>query len=103
MASGGFLILDSPNSNLYKISSSLSQYTRPRLVTISAESYSGYVDGKLREARMNHPQGLIIDDRGNIYVADILNMAIMKISDAGVTTIARGLMLNMVCYQMINV
>ena len=52
---------------------------------------------------MNHQKGLTMDDRGNIYVAVTLNMAIMKISDAGVTTIARRLMLNMVCYQMMNV
>ncbi|RVW47212.1 hypothetical protein CK203_070138 [Vitis vinifera] len=88
--SGELLILDSANSNLYKISSSLSQYTRPKLVTGSAEGYSGHVDGRLREARMNHPKGLTVDDRGNIYVADTLNMAIRKISDAGVTTIAGG-------------
>lgn len=90
LGSGELLILDSANSNLYKISSSLSQYTRPKLVTGSAEGYSGHVDGRLREARMNHPKGLTVDDRGNIYVADTLNMAIRKISDAGVTTIAGG-------------
>ncbi|KAL3337139.1 hypothetical protein AABB24_029678 [Solanum stoloniferum] len=91
MSSGELLILDSANSNLYKISSSLSQYTRPRLVAGSADGYSGHVDGKLREARMNHPKGLTVDDRGNIYVADTDNMAIRKISDAGtITTIAGG-------------
>ncbi|XP_055810270.1 uncharacterized protein LOC129880318 isoform X2 [Solanum dulcamara] len=91
MSSGELLILDSANSNLYKISSSLSQYTRPRLVAGSADGYSGHVDGKLREARMNHPKGLTVDDRGNIYIADTDNMAIRKISDTGtITTIAGG-------------
>ncbi|KAL5063180.1 hypothetical protein RYX36_024917 [Vicia faba] len=87
---GELLILDSANSNLYRISSSLSLYSRPKLVAGSAEGYSGHVDGKLREARMNHPKGITIDDRGNIYVADTTNMAIRKISDSGVTTIAGG-------------
>jgi uncharacterized protein YjiK len=32
---------------------------------------------------MNHPKGLTVDDRGNIYIADTMNMAIRKISDAG--------------------
>ena len=41
------------------------------------------MDGKLREARMNHPKGLAMDERGNIYIADTMNMAIRKISDAG--------------------
>lgn len=39
---------------------------------------------------MNHPKGLTVDDRGNIYIADTDNMAIRKISDTGVTTIAGG-------------
>lgn len=57
--------------------------SRPKLVAGSAEGYSGHVDGKHREARMNHPKGLTVDDRGNIYIADTKNMAIRKISEAG--------------------
>ncbi|XP_022734392.1 uncharacterized protein LOC111287962 [Durio zibethinus] len=90
LPSGELLILDSANSNLYRISGSLSLYSRPRLVAGSPEGYPGHVDGKLREARMNHPKGLAVDDRGNIYIADTMNMAIRKISDAGITTIAGG-------------
>ncbi|KAL5100529.1 hypothetical protein RYX36_004856 [Vicia faba] len=90
LSNGELLVLDSANSNIYKISSSLSLYSRPKLVAGSAEGYSGHVDGRLREARMNHPKGITVDDRGNIYVADIMNMAIRKISDSGVTTIAGG-------------
>ncbi|XP_059452455.1 uncharacterized protein LOC132183076 [Corylus avellana] len=88
--SGELLVLDSENSNIYKISTPLSRYSRPKLVAGSPEGYSGYVDGKPREARVNHPKGLTVDDRGNIYIADTLNMAIRKISDSGVTTIAGG-------------
>ncbi|GAV69340.1 NHL domain-containing protein [Cephalotus follicularis] len=90
LPSGELLILDSANSNLHRISSSLSLYCRPKLLTGSPEGYAGHVDGKLREARMNHPKGLTVDDRGNIYIADTVNLAIRKISDAGVTTIAGG-------------
>ncbi|KAG8635049.1 hypothetical protein MANES_17G123300v8 [Manihot esculenta] len=64
--------------------------SRPKLIAGSSEGYSGHVDGRLREARMNHPKGLTVDDRGNIYIADTMNMAIRKISDEGVTTIAGG-------------
>ncbi|XLR16635.1 hypothetical protein S83_044573 [Arachis hypogaea] len=90
LPNGELLILDSSNSNLYRISSSLSLYSRLKLVAGSAEGYTGHVDGKHREARMNHPKGITVDDRGNIYVADTTNMAIRKISDSGVTTIAGG-------------
>ncbi|KAM7509111.1 hypothetical protein LguiA_019564 [Lonicera macranthoides] len=81
--SGELLVLDSENSNIYKISTPLSPYSRPKLVAGSAEGYSGHVDGKLREARMNNPKGFTVDGRGNIYVADTMNMAIRKISDTG--------------------
>ena len=57
--------------------------SRPKLVAGSPEGFPGHVDGKVREARMNHPKGFTVDDRGNIYVADAMNMAIRKISDTG--------------------
>ena len=57
--------------------------SRPRLVAGSSEGSAGHIDGKLREARMNHPKGFTVDDRGNVYVADTMNMAIRKISDTG--------------------
>ncbi|CAN1272837.1 hypothetical protein LINPERPRIM_LOCUS14741 [Linum perenne] len=87
---GELMVLDSENSNIYKIQTPLSKYSRPKLVAGSPEGYTGHVDGKLREARMNHPKGLVADDRGNIYIADTMNMAIRKISEGGVTTIAGG-------------
>ncbi|CAL5043366.1 unnamed protein product [Urochloa decumbens] len=87
---GDLLVLDSINSNIYRVQLPLSRYSRPKLLAGSPEGLSGHVDGRLREARMNHPMGFTVDDRGNIYVADAMNMAIRKISDTGVTTIAGG-------------
>ncbi|XP_027358790.1 uncharacterized protein LOC113867594 [Abrus precatorius] len=89
-SNGEFLVLDSENSNIYKISGPMSRYSRPKLLAGSSEGYIGHIDGRPREARMNHPKGLTVDDSGNIYIADTLNMAIRKISDEGVTTIAGG-------------
>ncbi|KAG8384804.1 hypothetical protein BUALT_Bualt04G0156500 [Buddleja alternifolia] len=89
-SAGEILLLDSENSNIYQISSPLTRYSRPKLVAGSAEGYTGHVDGKLREARMNHPKGLAVDDSGNVYVADTMNMAIRKITDTGIVTIAGG-------------
>ncbi|EER89586.1 hypothetical protein BDA96_10G137600 [Sorghum bicolor] len=87
---GDLLVLDSINSNIYRVQLPLSPYSRPKLLAGSPEGLSGHVDGRLREARMNHPNGFTVDDKGNIYVADAMNMAIRKISDTGVTTIAGG-------------
>ncbi|XP_024317833.1 uncharacterized protein LOC100839308 isoform X2 [Brachypodium distachyon] len=87
---GELLVMDSMNSNIYRIALPLSRYSRPKLVAGSPEGYPGHVDGRLREAKMNHPKGFTVDGRGNIYVADAMNMAVRKISDTGVTTIAGG-------------
>ncbi|TVU11687.1 hypothetical protein EJB05_45288 [Eragrostis curvula] len=107
---GELLVLDSINSNIYRVQLPLSRCafkimpdshassdyvsnivdSRPKLLAGSPEGLSGHVDGRLREARMNHPKGFTVDDRGNIYVADAMNMAIRKISDTGITTIAGG-------------
>ncbi|URD94083.1 NHL repeat-containing protein [Musa troglodytarum] len=78
MPSGDLLVVDSLNSNIYRVSLPLSKYSRPKLVAGSAEGYTGHVDGKPRAARMNHPKGLALDDKGNIYVADTKNKAIRK-------------------------
>ncbi|KAD4887912.1 hypothetical protein E3N88_19984 [Mikania micrantha] len=88
--SGELVVLDSENSNIYKISTPLSRYSQPKLLAGSPEGLFGHVDGKPRESRMNHPKGLTVDDNGNVYVADTMNMAIRKISDTGVVTIAGG-------------
>ncbi|GAV60700.1 NHL domain-containing protein [Cephalotus follicularis] len=87
---GELYAVDEVNNNIVKITPPLSQYSRGRLVAGSFQGYSGHVDGKPSEARFNHPKGVTMDDKGNVYVADTLNLAIRKIGDAGVTTIAGG-------------
>ncbi|XWS10139.1 hypothetical protein CRYUN_Cryun39dG0049400 [Craigia yunnanensis] len=87
---GELFSVDEVNSNIVKITPPLSQYSRGRLVAGSFQGYTGHVDGKPSDARFNHPKGVTMDDQGNVYVADTMNLAIRKIGDAGVTTIAGG-------------
>ncbi|WCJ32294.1 NHL domain-containing protein [Euphorbia peplus] len=87
---GELYAVDQLKSNIVKITPPLSQYSRARLVAGSFQGYTGHVDGKSNEARFNHPKGVTMDDKGNVYVADTLNLAIRKIGDSGVTTIAGG-------------
>ncbi|XP_050219205.1 uncharacterized protein LOC126669708 [Mercurialis annua] len=87
---GELYAVDQLSSNIVKITPPLSQYSRARLVAGSFQGYTGHVDGKANEARFNHPKGVTMDNKGNVYVADTLNLAIRKIGDAGVTTIAGG-------------
>ncbi|KAF8025855.1 hypothetical protein BT93_F2631 [Corymbia citriodora subsp. variegata] len=87
---GELYAVDEINSNIVKITPPLSQYSRARLVAGSFQGYTGHVDGKPSDARFNHPKGVTMDDKGNVYVADTLNLAIRRIGDSGVTTIAGG-------------
>ena len=58
--------------------------SRGRLVAGSFQGYTGHVDGKPSDARFSHPKGVTMDDKGNVYVADTMNLAIRKIGDAGI-------------------
>ncbi|KAL5732282.1 hypothetical protein ACHQM5_004925 [Ranunculus cassubicifolius] len=86
---GELFAVDAVNSNVVRITPPLSQYSRARFVA-GSQGYTGHVDGKPTDARFNHPKGVTMDDKGNVYVADTSNLAIRKIGEAGVTTIAGG-------------
>ncbi|XP_071725932.1 uncharacterized protein [Rutidosis leptorrhynchoides] len=87
---GELYAVDSVNSNIVRITPPLSQYSRARLIAGSFQGYTGHVDGKSNDARFDHPKGVTMDDKGNVYVADTSNLAIRKIGETGVTTIAGG-------------
>ena len=50
------------------------------LVTTIAGSTSGFQDGEGLSAKFNFPNGLSIDNTGKLYVADLINNRIRKIS-----------------------
>ncbi|KAL2943181.1 Protein SUPPRESSOR OF QUENCHING 1 chloroplastic [Bienertia sinuspersici] len=64
--------------------------SRGRLVAGSFQGKTGHVDGKPSDSRFSHPKGVAIDDKGNVYIADDDNLAIRKVGEGGVTTIAGG-------------
>ncbi|XP_021769771.1 uncharacterized protein LOC110734021 [Chenopodium quinoa] len=87
---GELFAVDSEGSNIVRITPPLSQYSRARLVAGSFQGKTGHVDGKPNDARFNHPKGVAMDDKGNVYIADTDNLAIRKVGEGGVTTIAGG-------------
>ena len=76
-------VSDSGNNAIRKI--------MPSRVVVTLAGLPGYVgntDGNGNDARFSNPQGLGVDDAGNVYVADTGNNTIRKITPAGrVTTL----------------
>lgn len=53
-------------------------------------NYPGSTDGKGADARFNQPLGIALDSNDNLYVADIFNNKIRKITPEGVVTTFAG-------------
>ncbi|KYG72216.1 hypothetical protein MB14_09250 [Roseivirga ehrenbergii] len=57
--------------------------------TLAGSGYSGSIDAIGLDARFNRPHGIAVDGSGNVYVADLDNHKIRKITPSGnVTTFA---------------
>jgi uncharacterized repeat protein (TIGR01451 family) len=86
-STGNFYIADYYNSRIRKIS------TAGIITTVAGDGSYGYSgDGGLAtNASLNYPQGVAVDSAGNLYIADVYNNRIRKVSTAGIiTTVAGG-------------
>ncbi|GJR90630.1 NHL repeat-containing protein [Tanacetum coccineum] len=79
--------VDSVNSDIVRITPPLSQYSGARLIVRSFQGYTGHVDRKPNDARLDHPKGVTMDDKGNVYVDDTCNLAIRKIGETGLPSL----------------
>ena len=74
------MVID-PDGNIYLSDDNRIRKITPQgLVSTLAGSTAGYQDGDAMSAKFSSPGGLGIDKQGNIYVADINNHRIRKIS-----------------------
>ena len=83
---GNLYIADRANHRIRKVSTSGIIIT---VAGIGSNGYSG--DGNLATtARLNNPTGLVVDARGNLYIADQSNYCVRKVNPAGVITTVAG-------------
>jgi hypothetical protein len=82
--SDSLIVADVVNHSIRKVSAD-------GKVTTLAGGTEGYADGIGREAKFSSPDDLAVDPAGNVFVADVENMCIRKVTPAGVVTTVIGL------------
>lgn len=86
------IAIDSHN-NLYVTDSynyKVRKITPAGVVTTFAGSTIGYTDGMGTDAQFDRPMGIAIDTDGNLYLADINNKKIRKITSSGLVSTLAG-------------
>lgn len=80
---GNVFVADAANHCIRKISAA------GQVSTLAGNGLAGYTDDLGTKAQFNAPYGIAVDKNGNVFVLDVLNYRIRKITPAGqVSTIA---------------
>jgi sugar lactone lactonase YvrE len=88
-SAGNVYVADSDNHTIRKITPAGTNWIVTTFAGKAEEA--GAVDGTASVARFNYPNGMTVDNAGNVYVADSGNRTIRKITpSAEVTTLAGG-------------
>lgn len=82
--SGNVYVTDSSNNIIRKINS------KGLVTTLAGSKTKGAKNGKAKTAMFNDPTGIAVDHSGNLYIADMNNHLIRKISKEGMVTTLAG-------------
>ena len=80
---GNIYVADLGNHRIRKI-------TPSGIVSTVAGTTEGFEDGPARNAKFSFPEGIAVDRKGNIYVADTYNHKIRKINSFGLVSTLAG-------------
>lgn len=83
-AAGNMYVADAVNSVIRKITPA------GVVTTLAGTGTSGYTDGAGNVAQFYYPAGVAVDAAGNVYVADMGNNMIRKVTSAGVVSTLAG-------------
>lgn len=83
-AKGVVYVADTDNHRIRKI------LPDGQVITLAGTGEAGFKDGNAATAMFNRPQGLALDPKGNLIVADTDNHAIRKVTPLGVVTTLAG-------------
>jgi sugar lactone lactonase YvrE len=83
--SGNVYIADIDNNAIRKVAKGV-------MTTFAGDGTSGYSgdNGPPPGAELNHPGGVAVDGAGNVYIADMTNNVIRKVSKGAIATLAGG-------------
>ncbi len=59
-----------------------------QVTTLAGTGTAGFADGAMGTAMLKGPEGIAIDDNGDLFIADTLNFRVRKISGSTISTVA---------------
>jgi RHS repeat-associated protein len=83
-ASGAVFVTDTKNNVIRKVQNGL-------VSTIAGTGHGGYTDGNGSLAEFKEPSGISVDDAGTLYVADVKNNLIRRITSSGIVSTLAGI------------